>query len=95
MFFLYLQQKQPLSPTHHGQAVFMNKYIIYNEENRVNGCVAAEYQSIARDETHVRLMAAENGVDLYGYTIELVKEDVRDELRRPYKPYFEKDSLCA
>lgn len=43
---------------------------------------------LAWNEDHVREMAEEQGVNLDGYTIECTKENVRDELRKPYTPYF-------
>ena len=54
----------------------------------MNGCVSAEYVSLAWNEDHVQEMAEEQGVNLDGYTIECTKEDVRNELRKPYAPYF-------
>lgn len=66
----------------------INRYLVYNEENRINGNIAAEFVSLAYNETHVREMAEEQGIDLDGYTIECTNSDVRDELHRPYAPYF-------
>ena len=65
-----------------------NMYIVYREETRTNGCVTAEFVSVAENEEQVREMAEEQGVDLDGYTIECTREDVRDTLRRPCAPYF-------
>lgn len=67
----------------------MNKYIIYSENAISQSGVSAEYQSIARNEEHVRELALQQGIDLQGYTIELIKEDVKNELGKPYSPYFE------
>ena len=36
----------------------------------MNGCVSAEYVSLAWNEDHVREMAEEQGVNLGGYTLE-------------------------
>lgn len=66
----------------------VNRYLVYREETRMNGCVSAEYVSLAWNEDHVREMAEEQGINLDGYTIECTKEDVRDELHKPYTPYF-------
>lgn len=66
----------------------MNKYIIYNEKNRVKGCVSAEFVAVAQDENHVIEMACENDVDLAGYTIELVKENVKNEMGKDIEAYF-------
>lgn len=66
----------------------VNFYVIYREETRINGGVSAEFTAIAENEKQVHEMAEEQGVDLDGYTIECTREDVRDQLRRPYDPYF-------
>ena len=66
----------------------VNFYVIYREETRINGGVSAEFTAIAESEKQVREMAEEQGIDLDGYTIECTREDVRDQLRRPYDPYF-------
>ena len=66
----------------------VNFYVIYREETRINGGVSAEFTAIAENEKQVHEMAEEQGGDLDGYTIECTREDVRDQLRRPYDPYF-------
>lgn len=66
----------------------MNFYIIYSENAKSKDGVSAEFTSIAESEKQVREMAEEQGVDLDGYTIECTREDVRDQLRSPYDPYF-------
>lgn len=66
----------------------VNFYVIYREETRINGGVSAEFTAIAENEKQVHEMAEEQGVDLDDYTIECTREDVRDQLRRPYDPYF-------
>ena len=66
----------------------MNFYIIYSENAKSKDGVSAEFTSIAESEKQVCEMAEEQGVDLDGYTIECTREDVRDQLRRPYDPYF-------
>lgn len=64
---------------------------MYEEKNRVNGCVAAEYTAIASSEEEVVRMANEQGVDLTGYTIEEVNANVKNELGWPYSPRFERE----
>lgn len=66
----------------------MNFYIIYSEKAKSKDGVSAEFTAVAENENHVREMAEEQGVDLDGYTIECTRENVRDQLRRPYDPYF-------
>ena len=66
----------------------MNFYILYSEKAKSESGVSAEFTAIAESEKQVREMAEEQGVDLDGYTIECTREDVRDQLRRPYNPYF-------
>lgn len=66
----------------------VNFYVIYREETRINGGVSAEFTAIAENEKQVHEMAEEQGIDLDDYTIECTREDVRDQLRRPYDPYF-------
>lgn len=66
----------------------MNKYIIYSENAISQSGVSAEYQSIARNEEHVKELALQQGIDLDGYTIELVQENVKNELGNPYSPKF-------
>ena len=69
----------------------VNSYNIFNESNRVAGCVAVEYYAIASDEYEVLELAYEAGYDLSGMTIQLSREDVRDPLGRPYKPRISKE----
>ena len=60
----------------------MNSYNIYNEDNYST----ILYHAIARDESQVAELANEAGIDIEGLTIELERENVRDELGRPYTP---------
>lgn len=65
-----------------------NHYNIYREENRANGNVAVQYTAIAESEEQVLELAEEAGIDLTGFTIELERSDIKDELGRSYKPNF-------
>ena len=44
------------------------------------------YHALAENEEQVRELAEEAGFDIDGCEIELIRTDVRDELRRPYCP---------
>lgn len=70
----------------------VNLYLVYREETRINGGVTPEFVSYAWNEDHVREMAEERGVDLDGYTIECIREDVRTPLRRPVETSFTPES---
>lgn len=58
----------------------MNSYNIYDEEHYST----ILYHAIARDEEHVRELAEEAGINLEGLTIDLERNNVKDELGRPY-----------
>lgn len=58
----------------------MNSYNIY-EENHYSTIL---YHAIARDEEQVRELAAEAGINIEGLTIDLDRENVRDEMNRPF-----------
>lgn len=68
----------------------VNRYNIYNEENRYEGNVAVQYTALAHSEDRVREMAVEQDIDLTGYTIELEKTDVKNQLGKPYQENFER-----
>ena len=59
----------------------MNAYNIYDENEY--SCIL--YHAIAQDEEQVRELASEAGIDLTGLTIDLERENVKDELGRPQK----------
>lgn len=63
----------------------VNSYDIHDPEHYV--CTL--WHALASDEDEVRQLAKEAGIDLTGLEIELVRTDVRDELRRPYSPRIE------
>lgn len=63
----------------------VNSYNIYNPKNYV--CVL--WHALASDENEVRQLAKDAGIDLDGLEIELIRTDVRDQLRRPYSPRIE------
>ena len=69
----------------------MNKYIIYSESKRVNGCVSVEYTAIAKDCIHVIDLAQEQDINLSDYTIELSVRNIRNEMGKPYPPQFKKE----
>ena len=56
----------------------MNTYNIYDENEY--SCIL--YHAIAQDEEQVRELASEAGIDLTGLTIDLERENVKDELSR-------------
>lgn len=66
----------------------VNFYVVYSEKAKSKDGISVEFVSYAWNENHVREMAEEQGVDLDGYTIECMREDVRDQLRRPVEPSF-------
>lgn len=47
------------------------------------------YHAIAESEEHVIELAEAAGYNIDGCEIELVRTDVRDEMRRPYSPKIE------
>lgn len=67
----------------------MNSYNIYDENDRYAGNVPCLYHAIARDEEQVKELAAKAGVKLDGLTVDLERENVKDELGRPYSPKIE------
>lgn len=56
----------------------MNSYNIYEEEHYST----ILYHAIASDEQHVRELAEQEEIDLGGLTIELERNNVKDELGR-------------
>lgn len=63
----------------------MNSYNIYEEENYST----ILYHAIARDEEQVRELAEEASINIEGLTIDLDRENVKDELGRPYSARIE------
>lgn len=63
----------------------VNSYYIYDPEHSV--CIL--WRALASNEDEVRQLAEEAGIDLSGLEIELIRTDVRDQLRRPYSPRIE------
>lgn len=63
----------------------MNSYNIFEEENYST----ILYHAIARDEEQVKELALESNIDLDGLTIDLVRQNVKDELGRPYPAKIE------
>lgn len=63
----------------------MNSYNIYEE----NHCSTILYHAIAREEEQVRELATEAGINIEGLTIELDRENVRDEMNRPFPAKIE------
>ena len=61
-----------------------NSYVIYDEKNSYNGQSYIEYMAFAHTEDQVRDMAEEQGIDLTGYTIEIDKTNIHDEMGRQY-----------
>ena len=61
-----------------------NSYVIYDEKNNYNGQSYIEYMAFAYSENQVREMAEEQGIDLTGYTIEIDKINIHDEMGRQY-----------
>ena len=61
-----------------------NSYVIYDEKNNYNGQSFIEYMAYAYSEDQVKEMATEKGIDLTGYTIELNKTNIHDEMGRQY-----------
>lgn len=63
----------------------MNTYNIFDEKNYST----ILYHAIARNEDQVKELALESSINLEGLTIELIREDVRDQLGRPYTARIE------
>lgn len=63
----------------------MNSYNIYDEEHYST----ILYHAIARDEEHVKELAEEAGINLEGLTIDLERNNIKDELGRPYPARIE------
>ena len=63
----------------------MNSYNIYEEKNYS----VILYHAIARDVEQVKELASEAGIELEGLTIELERENVKDQLGRPYSARIE------
>ncbi len=63
----------------------MNAYNIYEEQHSST----ILYHAIARDEEHVKELAEEAGFDISGMIIELEKENVKDQLGKPYAARIE------
>lgn len=63
----------------------MNSYNIYDEEHYST----ILYHAIARDEEHVKELAEDAGINLEGLTIDLERNNVKDELGRPYSARIE------
>lgn len=58
----------------------MNSYNIFEKEHYST----ILYHAIARDEEQVKELAQEAGISLDGLTVELERENVKDEMGRPY-----------
>jgi hypothetical protein len=52
------------------------------------------YRALAVSEQQVKELADKAGIDLTGLTIELDRENVRDELGRSYEPRIEDAQVC-
>jgi hypothetical protein len=63
----------------------LNSYNIYDEEHYST----ILYHAIARDEEHVKELAEEAGINLEGLTIDLERNNVKDELGRLYPARIE------
>lgn len=70
----------------------VNHYIAYDERDRRNGAVSVRYSGLAYDEEHFKWLAEKANFDLSGQTIELVRVNVRNELRKPCKPFIKDES---
>lgn len=62
-----------------------NSYLIYDPKNDNKGQSYIEYVAYAHNESEVRLMAGEQGIDLSGFVIELDRTNVVDQLGHPVK----------
>lgn len=63
----------------------VNSYDIHHKEE----WSTIIYHALATSEDHVRELAEQEGFDIEGCEIELMRTDVRDQLRRPYSPRIE------
>lgn len=63
----------------------VNSYDIHDAQEW--SCIL--YHAIAESEDQVRELAQEAGYDIEGCEIEMIRTDVRDQLRRPYSPRIE------
>lgn len=63
----------------------MNSYNIYEEENYST----ILYHAIARNVEQIEYLAEEAGIDLEGLTIDLERENVKDQLGRPFSARIE------
>jgi len=50
------------------------------------------YLAIAKDHAHVEQLAQEAGIDITGYSIELERVNVKNQLGKPFEPSI-KDAL--
>lgn len=64
---------------------YMNSYNIYEEKNYST----ILYHAIARDVEQVKELAEEAGIEIEGLTIDLGKENVKDQLGRPFSARIE------
>ena len=63
----------------------MNSYNIYEEDHYST----ILYHAIARDEEQVRELADKASIDIENLTIDLERENVKDESGRPYSARIE------
>lgn len=63
----------------------MNSYNIYEEKNYST----ILYHAIARDVEQVKELAEKAGIETEGLTIDLEKENVKDQLGRPFSARIE------
>ena len=68
----------------------VNSYNIFDEDH----CSTILYHAIAHDEEEVRELAKNAGFDIEGLTIELERNNVKDQLGRPYSPRIEDAQVC-
>lgn len=62
----------------------MNSYNIFSKENPAT----ILYHSIAEDKEHVEKLAKELNINIEGLTIDLERENVKDQLGRPYSAFI-------
>ena len=63
----------------------MNSYNIFDEKHYST----ILYHAIANDEDQVKTLAKEANISLEGLTIELERNNIKDELGRPYSAKIE------
>ena len=63
----------------------MNSYNIFNE----NEAGTILFHAIASSEQHVKELASDSGIDRTGLTIELERQNVKDQLGRPFPASIE------